>query len=56
MARVDSKVSAAKMTTLLEQFRQERQDAPDRLIPLVFDHFRRSARGQVQRERDNHTL
>src|SRR5262245_26962020 len=45
-----------EITDLLLQLRDGRPDAMDRLFPLVYDHLRRIAHRQLQREPSGHTL
>jgi RNA polymerase sigma factor (TIGR02999 family) len=41
---------------LLHAWREGDAEAPDRLMPLVYDELRRLARAQMKREREGHTL
>src|SRR5512143_871190 len=48
--------SSVSVTTLLLEWRQGREDARDRLVPLVYDQLRRLAARQMRREATDHTL
>jgi len=48
--------SPEDVTVLLEQMRQGRKDALDRLLPLVYGELRRLAGRYMRDERANHTL
>lgn len=45
-----------RVTELLEQMNMADGDAPDKLLPLVYDDLRRLARAYFTNERDDHTL
>jgi RNA polymerase sigma factor (TIGR02999 family) len=44
------------VTRLLEEWSAGREEALDRLLPVVYAELRRMARGQLSRARRNHTL
>src|SRR5687767_15867696 len=44
------------VTLLLADVQNGRPDAAHQLMPLVYDELRRLARGQMRRERSDHTL
>lgn len=48
--------SRADVTQLLVRWREGDAEAPDRLIPLVYEELRRRARDYLRRERGDHTL
>ena len=48
--------AAGDITQLLADVQNGRADAAPQLIPLVYDELRRLARGQMRRERPDHTL
>jgi RNA polymerase sigma factor (TIGR02999 family) len=48
--------SSSTVTELLRQCRGGRRDAVDRVFPLIYDELQRIARGQLKRERADHTL
>jgi RNA polymerase sigma-70 factor, ECF subfamily len=45
-----------EITRLLEAWSDGQQDAPERLMPLVYEELRRLARVHMLREREGHTL
>ncbi len=47
---------SASVTRLLVEWREGRDDALERLLPLVYDQLRRLAERQMRRERADHTL
>ena len=46
----------ADVTRLLQEWSDGRRDALDRLFPVIYAELRRIARGQLARERRQHTL
>ena len=48
--------ASGDVTRLLVQWREGREGALDRLLPLVYDQLRRLAARQLRRERPDHTL
>lgn len=48
--------ASGDVTRLLVQWREGREGALDRLLPLVYDELRRLAARQLRRERPDHTL
>jgi len=44
------------ITALLSELADGKQEAAQKLIPLVYDELRRMARGHMRRERQDHTL
>ena len=46
----------ADVTRLLAAWSSGRDDALEKLVPVVYDELRRMARGQLARARHNHTL
>jgi RNA polymerase sigma factor (TIGR02999 family) len=48
--------AAVEVTQLLHNWRAGDKDAPERLMPLVYDELRRQARDYLRRERADHTL
>jgi RNA polymerase sigma factor (TIGR02999 family) len=49
-------VSPLDVTEILQEVRQGDQDAPARLMPLVYDELRRLADHYLRQERPDHTL
>ncbi|UCF66039.1 MAG: sigma-70 family RNA polymerase sigma factor [Acidobacteriota bacterium] len=49
-------MNVGEVTLLLRAWREGRQDAFDRLVPLVYDEMRRLARGQLRRAGPRRTL
>jgi RNA polymerase sigma factor (TIGR02999 family) len=45
-----------EITHLLQAWSEGQQDAPERLMPLVYEELRRLARSYMARERPDHTL
>ena len=52
----DTSPETGEVTQLLQQWRDGDDDAPSRLLPLLYDDLRRVARGYSRGERNNHTL
>jgi RNA polymerase sigma-70 factor (ECF subfamily) len=48
--------AAGDVTQLLADVQNGRPDAASQLMPLVYEELRRLARGQMRRERSDHTL
>jgi RNA polymerase sigma-70 factor (ECF subfamily) len=46
----------ADATALLSELAKEKQEAAEKLIPLVYDELKRLARSYMRRERPDHTL
>lgn len=51
-----SESSQSDVTQILRDWSSGDQDAPQRLMPFVYDELRRQARGYLSRERGSHTL
>lgn len=49
-------VTRLEVTQLLQRWRNGDADAPERLMPLVYEELRRQARDYLRRERGDHTL
>ncbi len=56
MALPSESPSQPEVTRLLLSWRAGETDAPDRLMPLVYEELRRLARDYLRRERADHTL
>ena len=56
MIRRDTSRETGEVTQLLQQWHEGDDDAPSRLLPLLYDDLRRVARGYSRGERKNHTL
>jgi RNA polymerase sigma factor (TIGR02999 family) len=48
--------AAGDVTQLLADVQNGRSEAASELMPLVYEELRRLARGQMRRERSDHTL
>ena len=55
-ARLPETASRADVTQLLISWREGDPEAPDKLMPLVYEELRRRAREYLRRERGDHTL
>src|SRR5512135_727020 len=51
-----SSSASASVTALLVEWRQGREEARDRLVPLVYDQLRRLASRELRREAPSNTL
>ncbi len=51
-----SALPAQEVTQILQEWSQGDQDAPNRLMPLVYEDLRRRAAEYLRRERPDHTL
>lgn len=51
-----SEQRAAEITQILQDWNDGREDAKERLIPVVYDELKRQARLMMSRERADHTL
>jgi len=45
-----------EVTEILQEWREGKRDASERLFPLVYDELKRQARRHLSRERSDHTL
>ena len=51
-----SKQQVSEITQILQDWKDGKEDAKDRLLPFVYDELKRQARLMMSRERADHTL